>query len=153
MIDQLSRAPIVVDLMAILLVLVLPLILTSVLFAKRGQYLVHKRIQMLIAMVMGVLILGFEYEMRTMGWRHIAEDSPYYESYVMPALIIHLLFAIPTFVLWTITIFGALKNFAGVPKPSSYSMIHRRMGKMASYLSYGTGVTAWLFYWLAFVAG
>ncbi|SMF50045.1 Protein of unknown function [Pseudobacteriovorax antillogorgiicola] len=153
MIDQMSRAPIVVDIMAVVLVLVLPAIVLSIVLAKRRQYLLHKRIQQVIAVVMGILIIGFEYEMRTMGWRQIAEDSPYYDSYVMPALIVHLLFAIPTFVLWILVVYGAAKNFGTPPKPSKYSMIHKRMGRAASYLSFGTGITAWLFYWLAFVVG
>ena len=152
MIDQLSRAPIIIDLMAVALAFILPLLASSILLVKKRRYRAHKWLQCAIGASMGAMLLVFEYEMRTMGWREIAEDSPYYETYVMPALILHLIFAIPTFLLWVLVIFGARKNFEKSPKPSKYSMIHMRMGRLAFYLSFGTGFTAWLFYWLAFVA-
>ena len=151
MIDEFSRAPLVVDIMAVVLALVLPLMVLSIALVKRGYYQWHKRLQLLVGIVMGLLVIGFEYEMRTMGWRHLAEDSPYYDSYVVPSLVLHLLFAIPTFLLWVLVLFGAAKNFDRPPKPSGYSMIHKRLGKAATYLSFGTGITAWIFYWLAFV--
>ena len=152
MIDQLSRAPIIIDIMAVTLLFVLPAIALSIFLVKKRFYKTHKYMQLGIGTLMGGLLLVFEIEMRTMGWRSIAEDSPFYETYVMPALIFHLIFAIPTFILWVLVIFGAIKNFEKQPKPAKYSMIHKRMGRLASYLSFGTTCTAWLFYWLAFVA-
>lgn len=152
MIDNLSRAPIIIDLMAVLLLFVLPAIGLSIFLVKKRFYRSHKYIQLGIGILMGTVLMFFEYEMRTMGWRDYAEDSPFYESYVMPVLVLHLLFAIPTFILWIVTIYGAVKNFDKSPKPSKYSMIHKRMGRLVGYLSIGTTLTAWLFYYLAFVS-
>jgi len=93
----------------------------------------------------------FELDMRINGWRHMAEPSPYYETWVFPALIIHLCFSIPTLALWSYTIFMALKH--SIDKQSNPSRLkHKRLGYISSFGMLGTAVTGWIFYWLAFMA-
>ena len=147
-----TRAPLILDIIAVMLVLVILLQGFSIYLVKRRAYNWHKRIQLGIGYGMGALLLWFEVQMRLVGWRHLAEDSEYFDTYLYPVLLLHLVFAIPTFLLWIVTIYGALKNFSKPPKPSKYSMIHKRLGKISLIFSSGTIVTAWLFYWLAFVS-
>ena len=152
MIDQLSRAPLVIDIMAICLVGLVPIVAVAVMLVRMKKYKAHKMLMQITGTGMGSLLIWFEIKMRTFGWRQYAEESPYYEAWLMPSLILHLLFAIPMFLLWIITIFGALRNFGNPLQPSKYSKIHKRQGRLVITLSSGTGLTAWLFYWLAFVA-
>lgn len=148
-----SRAPISLDLLALLLLIALPIQIMSLLLVWRWKaYRAHKYLQLGIAGILGPAVLGFEIQIRVQGWRHLAEISPYYDSFVLPALVFHLIWAIPALLLWIFTIIGAMKNFARSPRPSRYSIIHKRMGRLAVIAMMGTGITGWLFYWLAFLA-
>ena len=92
-----SRASNVTDFVAISLAFVLPLLLLSLWSARRRRNVVlHRRVQLSLASVLGAAVLVFEIDMRVNGWRHLAEPSPYFESLVFPALVTHLAFAIPT---------------------------------------------------------
>lgn len=152
MLDKMSRAPLVVDLMAFSLAFVVPLVGVGIILVKKRMYRAHRWVMQSIGIGMGGVLLWFEYVMRTIGWRDFAMDSPYYETWLIPTLIVHLLFAIPTLILWVITIYGALRQFPRPPKPSNYSKIHKRQGRLAITLSLGTCLTAYGFYWMAFIA-
>ena len=147
-----TRAPLILDILAICLIFVLGLQMFSIVMVKTKRYGIHKKIQLGIGVVVGFFLIGFELQMRFFGWRHLAEDSPYFNTLLYPSLLLHLVFAIPTFILWIVTIFGAIKNFDVSPRPSKYSIIHKRFGKLSFVLTVGTCLTAWLFYWLAFVS-
>ncbi len=147
-----TRAPFILDILAISLVFVIFFQILSIILVKARHYGVHKKIQLVTGWGIGFLIIGFELQMRIIGWRHLAEDSPYFDSFLYPSLLLHLIFAIPTFLLWVFTIYGAIKNFDVSPRPSKYSIIHKRFGKLSFALTIGTCSTAWLFYWLAFVS-
>ncbi len=149
---MLSRAPFIIDLLAYLIVMIIPLQLLSYMLVRwRRTYRFHKWMQIGMGVALGLVLLVFEIEMRLIGWRRYAEDSPLYDSWVLPALLLHLIFAIPTLLLWIATIYGALKNFPSSPKPSKYSIIHKRLGRLAAWLMLATALTGWLFYYLAFV--
>jgi len=148
-----SRAPISLDILAIVLLIIVPIQLLSLLLLwRRKAYRGHMILQLVIASLLGPAVLAFEIQIRIYGWRHLAELSPYYDSWVLPALVFHLIWAIPALLLWVFMIYGALKNFGLSPKPSKYSIIHKRMGRLAVITMMGTGLTGWLFYWLAFLA-
>lgn len=147
-----TRAPLILDIMAVSLLLVFALQVLSIALVRAKRYKAHKRIQLSVGWIMGFILIGFEVQMRLVGWRHLAEDSPYFDTFLYPLLLLHLIFAIPTFLLWIITIYGAVKNFDMSPRPSKYSIIHKRFGKLSVALSMGTCLTAWMFYWIAFVS-
>jgi uncharacterized membrane protein YozB (DUF420 family) len=131
----------------------LPILILSWLVVRyRRQYRFHMWLQSVMGGVLGVVILTFEIEIRLYGWRHLAAPSPYYDDWVLPALVLHLIFAIPALLFWVLTIFGAFKNYGRSPRPSRYSIIHKKTGRLAMVLMGGTGATGWLFYWLAFIA-
>lgn len=147
-----SRGGLFLDVLACSLWIILPMLSVSIIAAKKRRFRLHKILQTLIAVIMTFVLGAFEFQMRTTGWRQLAEDSVYYDTWVMPALILHLLFAVPTFILWVLTLRGAYKNFVMPHRHCKYSIIHKRMGRLAVYLSFGTGLTGWMFYWLAFIA-
>ncbi len=147
-----SRASFVLDFIALAMAAVIPVMLISLFQVRRRKnYTLHKRIQILLGVVLGVAILVFELDMRLYGWRQYAEASPYYDSFVIPALIIHLIFAIPTLFLWVYTISMALRhriaNESNKPR-----FRHKLFGRLSAYAMLGTTLTGWLFFWLAFMA-
>lgn len=149
---MLSRAPLTIDVLAYLILMIVPLQILSIsLLRWRRTYNLHKYLQLIMGIGLGLVLLAFEIEMRLVGWRQYAEDSPLYDTWLLPALVLHLIFAIPTLFLWIVTIYGAIKNFPSSPKPSKYSIIHKRFGRLAAWMMLATAITGWLFYYLAFV--
>ena len=148
-----TRAPLIIDILAVSLVAVIIMQVVSLIFIKQKKFAKHKRIQMTIGIVMGIFVLCFELQMRIFGWRHLAEDSPYFRYLSLSILTSTPDLCCPNrFVLWVITIIGAKKNFPTPARPSKYSMIHKRLGKVSVVMTLGTCLSAWLFYWLAFAA-
>lgn len=147
-----SRASFVLDFIALAMAAVIPILVVSLYQVRqRRNYQLHKRIQILLGVVLGVAILVFELDMRLFGWRQYAEASPYYETLVYPALIFHLIFAIPTFFLWIYTLVMALRQHidteSGKPR-----FRHKFFGRLSAYGMIGTTLSGWLFFWLAFMA-
>lgn len=119
---------------------------------KQKKYRWHKRIQVATALVLAVTIVAFEIDVRFItAWRELAEPSRYYASGVVDwALFIHLIFAIPTPLVWIYTMIMALKKMPQEPGPCDYSARHRRWGWISALMMYGTAVTGWIFYIVAF---
>ena len=132
---------------------VLALLGLSIFLARRrALYARHKQVQLLLAAALLLVIGLFEAEMRLSGWRHRAEASPYYATWVFPVLTVHLVFAVSTAVLWVGVIIAALRKFPRPPRPSSHSATHRWWAWLAAVDMVLTTLTGWLFYWLAFAA-
>ena len=146
------------DVVALAMVVVLPVLAFSVYLVKyRQQYALHKKIQLTLGAVLLVTVTLFELDMRIGGWWHRAEASPYIGAegstdWVIVALGIHLCFAVTTAILWVVVITRALAKFPKPPVPSAHSPWHRRYGMAAAIDMACTGVTGWIFYYLAFVA-
>jgi len=148
-----GRGTLIIDLVAVALVAILPLFSFSLYVIKyRQNYQLHKRLQIFISATLAIIILFFEIEMRFFGWRHLAEESAYFDTLLYPLLMVHLVVAITTVTIWSLTMYRALKFFSKPPSPGAHSVGHKRMAKVAAiglYLTIGTG---WLFYYVAFVA-
>ncbi len=146
------------DVVAVAMVVVLPVLALSVYLVKvRRRYALHKKIQLTLGAVLAVTVALFEVDMRIGGWRHRAEASPYIghegsTNWVIVALSVHLCFAVTTAILWIVVIARALANFPKPPVPSAHSPWHRLFGTAAAIDMACTGVTGWIFYYLAFVA-
>ncbi len=147
-----SRAPAGINGLASFAFLVVPLLMLSIGAVRWGRaYRLHQYFQTLLGLVLAVALIGFEWQVRGEGWRIYAQDSKYADTWVMPALIFHLCFALPTFVIWVLVLYHSWKNFTLRARPGKYSMIHKRLGRIAAIMMGGTAASGWLFYWLAFV--
>jgi putative membrane protein len=148
-----SRASLMMDVVALSMLIVIPLLLFSSYSVKlRSKYVLHKRIQTILGLALLIVVVLFEVDVRLNGWRHNAEESPFYGTPLNIVLAIHLLFAVSTTLLWIATFTGALRNIPSPPGPSKFSPRHRRLARWAVKGMLGTGATGWLFYWLAFVS-
>jgi len=148
-----SRGSFMLDLVAIAMVAILPVLGFAINLAKnRKNYSYHKKIMLTLSGVLLIAVVLFELEMRLEGWTHLAEPSPYYRTVVPTALAIHLAFSISTVFLLGTTIYLALKRFKNPPRPSEHSSLHKKLGKLTSAGLALTSITGWCFYYLAFIA-
>ena len=153
-----TRGSFMLDLVFAAMIGVVPILLLSwYLVRKRRAYRLHKVIQLVLAVVLLLAVVGFEIEMRLSGWTHLAEASPYWvdgrwNDWIDYSLAIQLCFAIPTPFLWGGLIFAALRRFPSPPGPSAHSRRHVIWGTISMLFMMGTSVTGWVFYWLAFAA-
>lgn len=147
-----SRGSFLLDFIVVAMALVVPILGFSVFSVKMKKNLgLHRSIQIVLGVVLGLAIVAFELDMRINGWRHLAEPSPYYNSLVFPSLIVHLGLSIPTLGLWTYTIIMALKHSIN-RSHNAARLQHKKLGRWSAYAMIGTAVTGWIFYWFAFMA-
>ena len=170
-----TRASVSLDMVFVAMGVIAPTLLWSVVEARRGNYLRHKRIQLCLAGALAVALAAFELDMRFGGgWRERAVASPYFQppASASPAwdfvcrgllqlertpglvdrlLAIHLFFATTTTVLWVGTVADALRRFPNPPTPVRGNR-HRRLGWAATLDMLATAATGWAFYWCAFAA-
>ncbi|MDA7977993.1 MAG: DUF420 domain-containing protein [Pirellulales bacterium] len=148
-----SRASIMLDVVFLAMFVVVPVLLWSIYQVKyRQRYLLHKRVQVTMSVILLVTVGLFEIDIRLNDWRPDAEPSPYYGSTLNTVLAVHLVFAISTFLLWAVTITQALRKIPNPPGPCAYSPKHIRLAKLAALDMCLTAVTGWTFYWMAFMA-
>jgi uncharacterized membrane protein YozB (DUF420 family) len=146
------------DVVVLAMLVVLPTLAWSIYLVKfRRRYLLHKRVQLTLGIVLLLTVGLFEADMRVNGWHERAQASAYVNrdgtiDWVDLALAVHLCFAVTTALLWGLVIVQALRHFPKPPAPGPHSAWHRRFGILAAIDMLCTAVTGWLFYWLAFVA-
>jgi uncharacterized membrane protein YozB (DUF420 family) len=149
-----SRASIMLDVVFLAMFAVVPVLGWSVYQVKyRGRYLLHKRVQVAMSLILLVAVGLFEVDVRLNDWRPRAEASPYMHNGVIDIVLpIHLVFAISTFVLWAFVLIQALRKIPNPPGPCAYSPTHIRWARIAAIDMCLTAVTGWTFYWMAFMA-
>ena len=149
------------DFVVCALVLIVPLLLFSLWLVKfRRNYVGHMRLQLTLGVVLLVAVTAFEVDVQLVhgGWENIVAQQKLPESAfaakisaVRPWLLVHLVFAITTPVLWGATIVLALKRFGKNPQPGPHSRIHSLLGWASTIDITLTSVTGLLFYYMAFV--
>jgi uncharacterized membrane protein YozB (DUF420 family) len=171
-----TRASLMLDVVFLAMFGVLLALSVSVwLVRNRQSYLLHKRIQLVLGLVLLATVTLFEIDMRINGWQSRAIASPYFSAmekppallktfyqdilgkqevpgWVFTSLYIHLCFAVTTTILWVFVIVQAVRKIPNPPGPCAYSAAHKRWARIAAIDMGCTAVTGWIFYCLAFVA-
>lgn len=152
-----TRGSLMLDFVFLAMFAVVPVLMWSISLAKKGNFVLHKRVQVALALILLIAVTAFEIEMRVIGWEARAEPSPYWageawNDWVHYSLGIHLFFAIPTAFIWIYVVVQALRLFPKPAAPNEHSRAHRFWGPLAAFEMVMTAVTGWVFYWLAFVA-
>ena len=153
-----TRASFMLDVVFLAMLAIVPVLCWSVYLVRyRRNYALHKRVQLVTGLILLVAVVAFEVDVRFLSdWEVRAALSPYYQSSgwstVWTALSIHLLFAVPTPLIWAVVIIRALKQFPNPPEPTGHGQTHRRWGYLAVVGMILTAITGWVFYYLAFVA-
>ena len=148
------------DVVVCALVLVVPVIIFSLYLVKvRKNYALHAAIQTTLSVVLLVVVVAFEVDMRMHGgWQNIVNKNPDAPrlagealSQVRTMLLVHLVFAVSTPVLWITTLVLAWRRFANPPQPGLHSRTHKTLGWLSTIDLVLTSVTGLGFYYLAFV--
>jgi len=154
-----TRASVMVDVVVVAMIGVLVVMTWSIFQVKyRRRFLLHKRLQLTLGVTLAFVLLFFEIDLRLMSpWRERALLSPYYhEAWFVGAvswsLVVHLVFAVSTALLWVFVIVLALRRFPVPPEPTDYSRQHIFWARLAAIDMVLTTLSGWVFYWLAFVA-
>jgi putative membrane protein len=156
-----TRASFMLDFVFLAMFLVIPLLGVSVWLVKnRRNYLWHKRMQLLLGVVLLLAVVAFEADIRISEY----QGNPWYshaydpETASEPApivyqvLYVHLFFAVTTTLLWIYVTVQALRKFDKIPTPNAYSATHIFWARLAAWDMVLTGITGCTFYYLAFVA-
>ncbi len=149
------------DFVVCALAMIVPLLLWSLWLVKfRRRYAAHRRLQITLGIVLLVAVTAFEVDVQMVhgGWENIVATQQLNPerlaskiAAVRPWLLIHLLFAITTPLLWITTITLALLRFQNPPEPGPHSRLHKVLGWASTVDITLTSVTGLLFYYVAFV--
>jgi uncharacterized membrane protein YozB (DUF420 family) len=149
-----SRAPLVLDLLFLAMFVVVLVLAWSIYQVKyRQRYSLHKRVQVVLGIILLAAVAVFEIDIQLHGWQDRAAGNVDGElsRAVWTALYVHLSFAVSSVILWPVVIVRALRNYPDPPLPGPHSLWHKRWGWIAAADMVLTAVTGWIFYWLAFV--
>jgi hypothetical protein len=124
------------------------------------NYTLHKYLQITLAVALLLTVVAFEVDMRIHGgWVNIINKNPDLPRLTGPALdhvrnilYIHLIFAVTTPLLWTVTLstapWGKLKP---TPQLTGWSKFHKQLGWLSTIDLALTSATGIWFYLAAFV--
>jgi putative membrane protein len=157
-----NDASFMLDLVVVALIAVVPALLYSIYLVKfRGQYLLHRNMQVALGIVLLLTVGAFEVDLQLVhgGWENVV-NKPNAEprltgealESVRNVLWIHLIFAVSTPLFWATTICLALKRFPSPPVPGAHSGLHKKLGWASAIDITLTSVTGLWFYYVAFVA-
>ena len=150
-----TRASWSLDLLVVAMAVVLVVLGWSVYQVKyRRRFVLHKWVQIGLAVALLVAVVVFEIDIRLHGWeeRAAGELGGEASSLVWNALYVHLVFSVSTVILWPIVIVRAVRGFGPSAEPSSHSRSHLVWARIAAGDLVLTAISGWVFYWLAFVA-
>ncbi|HQX49091.1 MAG TPA: DUF420 domain-containing protein, partial [Planctomycetaceae bacterium] len=149
------------DFVVCALALVVPLLVWSLWLVKfRRQYALHKRLQISLGIILFLAVTAFEVDVQMVhgGWENIVAKQQLSPealaekiSAVRPWLLVHLIFAVTTPLLWIATLVLALRRFASPPVPGKHSWLHKTLGWASAIDITLTSVTGLLFYYVAFM--
>lgn len=147
-----TRGDLVLDAVICSLALVLPLMLFSYLQVRKGNYVVHRNVQTGLGLVLFVVILVFEGNLKYSGGIFkLTQGSGFAGTPVLDASIYtHMVFSISTAVLWVLLIPLSLIRFRP-PQPGSFSRVHVILGRIGMIDMLLTGITAIVLYLVGFV--
>lgn len=139
-----TRGDLLMDVVIVALVAVVPIALYNWRLARSGRYAEHKRMQIGLAVLLGIVVGLFEFNLRLQGGIFEAtKASSYAGSATLNSWIwFHTLFAITTIFIWVGLIVASLRRFPKPPVPGAFSATHRRWGRIGMIWMLVTGLTS-----------
>lgn len=144
-----TRADLMTDVVVVGFIAIPPLLWWSAGRARAGRYSLHRTVQSATLVVLSILVVLFELNIRLRG-DSILADAGVAEAWLRASLYFHLFWAIGTFVLWTGLVLVSWPRFGAV-LPGSFSALHRRLGWAVILGTVMTALTGTELYVAAFV--
>lgn len=146
-----QRGDALIDITMVSLAGVVPILIWSWYLARSRRWTLHKRVQLTVAVLLGIVIALFEMDLQQMGGVFvITADSPYAGTTLLDAWIwIHTGLAIATSVTWLLLVITSLLKFPKPPVPAAFPT-HRHFGRLGMMLMLGSGATAIPMYYYGF---
>jgi len=107
--------------------------------------------QLALTLIAAVIVVLLEWRFRMVGWRDAARPSRYFPFGVDLSLGIHIAFAVMMVVGWIGALTIGMRSWQDGTLHVDRRAAHRRWGWFATVATFGTAMTAWIFYVLAFV--
>ena len=146
-----SRASLAIDALLTATALTALLLAFSIYTVRvQRNYQRHRRLQIFISIMLLIVLIFFETEVRIHGWQAQAQGSAFF-NWLAPLLTIHIVIAISAALMWITTLTLALRRFPKPPLPAKHSTVHKRLALWTTVLIYLTASSGLLFYVLAFV--
>lgn len=145
-----TSAPFIFDFVIVALIGVLPLLAFSVAQAKKKNYATHRKLQILISILLLFTVGFFEVELRRRGGIYAIIPEDRQTTSFAWLLGIHLFFSITTLFIWLWTLVAALIKFKN-GWDENYMPQHRTLAKLSSLDLFLTGITGLGVYLMAFV--
>ena len=147
-----TRAPFFMDFVTLIVTLLPLLILIAISFAKKKAYSLHALTQTIVFIVSVVVVSYFEYGVRLGGgFSAFMEESSTSHSYALWVLIIHIIIATVTLIMWASTLIKGYKAKNNKKLPGVSSSHHKKEGMRTFIGIFLTAFTGIWIYLLLFV--
>ena len=139
-----TRADALMDIVILALIAVVPIVFFNWRLARSGQYPLHKKLQISLAVLLGAVVGLFEYNLRLQGgiFKATAASSYAGTGTLNFWIYFHTFFAVTTIFIWIGLIIASLRNFPNPPRPGDFSGKHRFWGRIGMIWMLVTGVTS-----------
>lgn len=143
---------ILIDVVNFSFIIIVPTLIYSWLKARKGEYAFHKKIQLTLFVVLFVVVILFEVDLRLRGGIfEMVKNSQFAGTLFLNGLIwFHLFTSVTTSLIWIGLIVFSIKKFPKPPVPNSFSGAHKFWGKLGMIDMILTGITGVMLYFLGF---
>ncbi len=125
-----TRAPLYMDLVTIFFGLLPVLVGYAIYLAIKGQHRAHFKWQAVLFIITMVMVVVFEVGVRLDGgFNGFMEGSELSYSGVLIYLVVHIIIALITVVVWGLTIYKSMKVYVSEGADSSYFAEHKRKAR------------------------
>lgn len=149
-----ARCDLLMDIVVFSMLIILPLLLISYKKVKvERNYNLHKRIQLIMFIILFFVVLLFEYDMKQHGGIfEMVKGSAYEGTFFLNFMIyFHTFLSITTSLIWIVLVIASLIKFGKNPKPGKFSRTHKRWGRIGMWDMALTCVTGLILYVYGFV--
>lgn len=149
-----ARCDILMDIVVVSMIIILPLLWFSYKKVKvEYNYKLHKRIQLIMFIILFFVVLLFEYDMKQNGGIfEMVKGSAYEGTFFLTFMIyFHTFLSITTSLIWIILIIASLVKFGKNPRPGKFSKTHKLWGTIGMWDMALTCITGLILYIFGFV--
>jgi putative membrane protein len=143
---------ILIDIVNFSFVVIVPVLIYSWLKVRKGEYSLHKKVQLALFAVLFIAVILFEVDLKMRGGIfEMVKDSQFAGTAFLNGLIwFHMFVSITTSFIWIGLVTFSLWKFASPPVPNRFSGVHRFFGKIGMIDMILTGITGVMLYVLGF---